>query len=175
MGCGDFPCGVGPCGFDPVYVPAPLAPPFLPRAEYFDPFQKRFFSTQEALDGDYSAETTTYIDMHPITQIVVLRGTTKAGQSQSASDLGTRLAAICDRQPPARIPQLAYQEVSRVYQDLIENNDIILVSVVADTSVRGRNQFAIAFVNLRDPKTNAKFPLQNQQTVNALAPPTTTA
>jgi hypothetical protein len=62
-----------------------------------------------------------------------------------------------------------------VYQDLIENNDIILVSVVADTSVRGRNQFAIAFVNLRDPKTNPKFPLQNQQTVNALAPPTTTA
>jgi hypothetical protein len=168
MPAGDYPAGQGPAGFDPVWVPTPPTPAFLPRAEFYDPFQKRFFLTQEDRLGLPAATPPTYIDMHPIDQIVALRGTTQKGQSKSATDLGTRIAAVCARQPSARVPQLAYQEVANVFADLIANGDILLLSVTADTSVRGRNLFTINYVNLRDPSTNPKFPLANAQTVDVL-------
>jgi hypothetical protein len=156
MGAGDFPAGTGGAGIDPNYVPAVVAP-FLPRAVKFDPFLKQYVLTD--VNGNL-------IDVHPIDQIVATRLTTEAGASASAPTLGTLLRAIVARQPAAKITQLAYNEVARVLADLITNNDILLVSVVADTHTRGRNLFAVTYVNLRDPATSPRFPLNNQQTVS---------
>jgi len=160
MPAGDAPAGAPSetAGFNAVFVGAAPGVPFLPRAEAFDPSTKRFY-LQDA-NGNY-------IDVHPVDQIMALRCTTLVGQSKSATDLGTRLAIVCARQPSSRVPQLAYSEVSRVVADLIANGDILLISVVSNTAVRGRNLFAITYVNLRSESTNPQFPLQNATTINA--------
>lgn len=156
MGAGDFPAGTGLAGFDVPYIPG-TSTPFLPRAVFFDPTTSQFYLQDE--DGNY-------IDMHPIDQIVVLRLCTRQGQSKSLPSLGTRLALICARQPAQKVPQLATNEVKRVLKDLIDNGDILLVRVTTDNHLRGQNIFKVSYVNLRDPATNIRFPLTNQQHVS---------
>ena len=160
MGAGDFPAGAGGAGYDPPYVPPAPVPPFLPRASFFDPSINQFLGQDE--DG-------TNIDMHPVDQIMALRLTTLQGQSKSLTTLGTRLGIICARLQTAKLPQTAYNEVKSVVQDLIDNGDVILVSVTLDpASSPGKNIFDIAYVNLRDPKTNPRFPLTNTRSVSVV-------
>jgi hypothetical protein len=158
MGAGDFQAGAGPAGFDPVYVPATPSPPFLPRAPFFDPSINQFLTLDE--NGNP-------IDMHPIDQIVTLRLTTRKGQSKSATSLGTRLAIVCARLPAPKVLQTAYNEVRSVMQDLITNGDVLLLSVTVK-QLRGQNVFAVAYVNLRDPATNPRFPTSNKRSISVV-------
>jgi phage gp46-like protein len=153
MGAGSFPAGLGGAGLDPVYLPTPAAQPLPPRALFYDP-RLRQFSLTDALGNQF--------DVHPVDQIVALRLTSYQGQSTSQTTLGTRLRTISQGLSPDRAQQLAQTEVQRVLQDLIDAGDIRLISVVADVSVYSRTQFAVTYVNLRDPANPLRYPNTTQ-------------
>lgn len=140
MGSGVFPAGAGGAGLDPVYRPAPLTPTFLPRSVYYEPRTRQFVLVDAAGNP---------VDMHPVTEIAVMRLTMEAGGSPSQPDLGTRLREIARTVAPARQAQAAYAEAARVLADLIRAGDLRLVSVVTDTSIAGSIKHAITIVNLR--------------------------
>lgn len=149
MGLGSFGLGTTPFGADRVYIPPALPAVLTPRALYYDPSTKQFL-LYDALGNA--------IDVHPVDQIVALRLTTTQGQSASDTTLGTRLALLTQGLSTARATQVATQEVTSVVQDLLDNGDILLVSVVADMSVYGRASFAVTYVNLRLPQTSRRYP-----------------
>lgn len=150
MGLGSFPLGTSPLGLDPVYKPAPAAPPIGPRAVKYDPSIRQFVLV-DALGNA--------VDVHPVDQIVALRLTTYQGQSPSEADLGTKLRQIsASGLSAARAQDAANAEIARVLQDLTDAGDILLRSTVSDFSVPGRAMFAVTYVNLRDPNNNKRYP-----------------
>jgi hypothetical protein len=149
MGAGSFPAGYGPAGFDPAFVPDVRPAPFMPRALVYQPTTQRF----ELFDKNGNQ-----VDIHPVDQIVAVRCFIERGSSPSNPTLGDRLRALTARKDPRQVPQIALQEVRRLLGDLVTAGDIKVTSVYVDQSIPGRKQFAITYVNLRDPTVNKLFP-----------------
>lgn len=156
MGAGAFGAGTGPCGADPVYVPAPPPVLTLPAAALYDPAVKGF-SVQA--DG-------TVKPIHPVDQRVALLCFIARGSVPSAPTLGNRFRARIARVDPARIPAIALDEFTTVLRPLISAGDILLLSVTTLSVAPGSVQVFIAYVNLRDPATNPRYPLANARRIS---------
>lgn len=158
MGLGSFGLGTGVLGADPVYVSAAVAGPVFPRALLYDP-RLRQFVLLDPITGNA-------IDVHPVDQIVAIRCTTYEGQVGSDPTLGHRLRTITSGMTQQKAQQAAEAEFNRILADLVQAGDISIQSVVADVSVYSRGQFAITYVNLRDPRNALRYPATETTTVN---------
>lgn len=156
MGLGSFPLGSGGLGLDPVYKPAAVAPPAMPRAMLYDPRLKQFVLL------DVNGIPT---DVHPVDQIVAMRLTRYVNDSPSDKNSGTRLRLLAPLMTDANAQKIATTEISRVLGDLITAGDIRFLGVVADLSVYGRAAFAPSYINLR-LQPNLRYPQTTVVTIN---------
>lgn len=159
MGAGQFGCGLGPCGADPVYIPAAATPVLARRAVKYDPSIKQWV----LLDASGNQ-----IDVHPVDQMVAVRLTVEQGQSASSPTLGQRIRARINAAAPARHQQIALEECTRALQDLIDAGDVLLLSVVRSFDpVNGAVVFIPSYVNVRT--ADPRYPKQSATSAPPIA------
>lgn len=157
MGAGQYGCGVGPCGADPVYVPQSPSPVVPPRAVKYDPSVKGFVLT----DANGNA-----IDVHPVDQMVAVRWTWEEGVSASSPTVGQRIRARMAVSAPNKWLSIAVDEFNLAVADLVTAGDVKVLGVVQTVNpTNGAVVFVPSYVNLRDPNTDPRYPLANAQSL----------
>lgn len=138
MGIGnDYPAGQGIAGGPNLTARDRNAPP-APTAARFDPATKTFpFNDAGQL-----------IQEHPVDQKMMLACTVVKGRIKSAPTLGNGLPAR-RRVNPQQLPHVARDEMEQATDFMVRNGDVQLLAVTATSSVAGRVEVEVDYVNLR--------------------------
>lgn len=144
MPAGWFPACVrygDKAGVDPIIpVNAPQSDAGPPAAVQFDPGARAYV---------YNPDGTSAVVDPVDAQVELLLGI-EYGSVPNASTFGTKLRAVLDRVPEAKLATVAAQEVARVLAPLISAGKVQIDSVVVDVSLwkQGRLLVAISYFNL---------------------------
>jgi len=157
MGAGQFGAGFGSAGVDPVYVPVSPSVVVPPRAVKYDPSVKGFLLT----DASGNA-----IDIHPVDQMVAVRWTWEQGVSASSPSVGQKIRARMAQVGPSKWLAIAVDEFNQAVADLVAAGDVKVLGVTQAVNPSNNSiVFIPSYVNLRDPKTDPRYPLANAQSL----------
>lgn len=138
MGIGDYPCGVGPCGFDPVGGVSARSTNAA-AIPYYDPSVRGFATLA---DGDLR-------DVHPVVQEASFALGVELGSIPAAPRVGLNVNRIKAART-ADVQRVAEDEVNIALRALLDAGDIRVQRVV--TFARGGAiRMDTEIVNLRDP------------------------
>lgn len=134
-GFGELPCGAAPCGLGAA-VQTPPRRRSVPQALAFDGPRRNFVIDER---GQYKGA-------HPVDAKVFLLLRTVQGSIRSAPDVGQTVGAIThiDQQT---IQADVEDRVRRVLAPVVAAGEILVRSVVVDTSTPGAIFFAVNYVN----------------------------
>jgi hypothetical protein len=128
MPLGDYACGAGPCGFDPIQTTDPRTSERAPSALWYDAASRDFLRDDAGR----------FLALHPIDQGVGLSLTVSRGQLKSAPNVGNRLDRV----------ELGTSRVARQIEDAVADSfplrvfladgSVTTLGIEHDTSVRGR-------------------------------------
>lgn len=138
MGIGDYPCGNGPCGHDPVAAPSArvVGTSAIP---YYDPTVRGF---KVDTNGDL-------VSVHPVIQEAAFALGVELGSIPATPRLGLDRRRILKARRED-VQRTAEDAVSVALKRLLDRGDIAVVRVVTERQY-GRVAMDVEIVNLRDP------------------------
>lgn len=141
MGLGQYPCGVGPCGLDPLPAASAARSVVAPSALMFDGASRDF---------PLNPATGRYYGVTPVAQRVELALLIALGKVPAVPTLGIQLANIV----PVTGPKLQTDVETAVNTALatpLQRGDIAILTIRGTSAIRGRITVYVRFQDLRDP------------------------
>jgi len=144
MALGDYECGEGPCGFDPVVSSDPRAPARAPAAAEFDGATRDF---PRDSSGNFRA-------LHPIDQGVALALSVKRGSIRSAPAVGNTIHEL-DRRDSSRIEQQVTARVNDAYplSVFLADKSVTTLKIEWEVTYLGAIHVAYTYTNNRTGRT----------------------
>lgn len=141
MGLGQYPCGVGPCGLDPLPAGSAARSVVAPAALLFD---------GKTHDFPLNPDTGRYYGVTSVAQRVELALLIAFDKVPAVPALGLQLANII----PVAGPKLQADVETAVKTALavpLQRGDIAILTIEGTSTIRGRITVYVRFQDLRDP------------------------
>lgn len=142
MGAGEYPCGIGPCGLDPLPAASSARSVTPPVALLFD---------GKSRDFPINPDTGRYYGVTPTAQKVQLALLTRKGAIPANPTLGLDLSKVV----PVAGPKLQSDvelAVRSALASVIRANQIQILDIKGTATIRGRIKVEVRYQDLTDPK-----------------------
>jgi len=141
MGLGQYPCGIGPCGLDPLPAASAARSVVAPTALLFDGASRDF---------PINPATGRYYGVTSVAQRVELALLIAFGKVPAVPALGIQLANIVPV-AGAKLQADVENAVKTALAVPLQRGDIALLTIRGTSTVRGRITVYVRFQDLRDP------------------------